>query len=157
MRERSRAAETGCGLTVHACAVRVGNRGILIRGASGAGKSSLLLGLLHADPSAVLVADDRVVLSVESGRLIATVPDPIAGLIEVRGVGLVRRPHVSPVPIDLAVDLLPLAECPRLPEGNVAVAVIAEVSIPRICIAIGAPDGALRVLAAADRAFLVTV
>ena len=107
------------GQTVHAAAALVGGRGVLIRGASGSGKSSLLLALLDRDPEAVLIADDRVTVSVEGGRLLASTPEEIAGLMEIRGVGIVRQPHVSPAEISLVVDLLPLAECPRLPsEGE---------------------------------------
>lgn len=136
--------------TVHASAARIGKSGILIRGDSGSGKSSLLLGLLHVNPPATLVADDRVALAVDGDSLMASVPESIAGLIEVRGVGIVRLPHVSPVRIDLVVDLLPLDDCPRLPDGEAATVTIVGVVIPRICVAIGAADGALRVLAAAS-------
>jgi HPr kinase/phosphorylase len=137
--------------TVHASAVRVGDRGVLIRGKSGAGKSSLLLALLSAREGAILIADDRVHLAAASGRVLAAVPAAIAGQMEIRGVGIVEKPHVSPAPIDLVVDLLPLAECPRLPDGDAARAVLAGIAVPRIFIAIGAHDGVPRVLAALAR------
>jgi len=135
---------------VHASVARVGDRGVLIRGRSGSGKSSLLLALLSSG-SATLVADDRAHLAAESGRLIAAVPETIAGQMEIRGVGIVRRPHVSPVAVDLVVDLLPLAECPRLPDGEQARAVLEGIAVPRIFIAIGAHDGVARVIAALAR------
>jgi HPr kinase/phosphorylase len=91
--------------TVHASAALVGERGVLIRGAAGSGKSSLLLSLIHGAVGATLVADDRVVLTSIDGRLVAAVPEAIAGRMEVRGLGIVRYPHASPVPIDLVVDL----------------------------------------------------
>lgn len=134
--------------TVHASVALVGGRGVLIRGRSGSGKSSLLLSLLYGAPDAVLVADDRVLLGIADGRLLAAVPDAIAGQMEVRGLGIVRRPHVSPARIDLVVDLLPLAECPRLPSQDAASVVVAGVSLPRIFVASGTADGAYRVLAA---------
>ena len=132
--------------TIHASVARVGERGVLIRGASGSGKSSLLLSLLSAD--AALVADDRTVLEVANGRLVASVPAAIAGQMEIRGVGIVRRPYVSSVAIDLVVDLLPLAECPRLPSEVEGRAIVEGVSLPRIFVASGAADGAVRVAAA---------
>lgn len=137
--------------TVHASAVLVGGRGVLIRGASGSGKSSLALALLFGGVvDATLVADDRVALAVAGGRLLASAPEPIAGLIEVRGVGIVRRPHVAAA-IDLVVDLAPLAECPRLPDDAAAAVVIAGMRLPRIFVAVGAADGATRVRAALSR------
>jgi HPr kinase/phosphorylase len=134
--------------TIHASVALVGEGGVLIRGASGSGKSSLLLSLL-CDHGAMLVADDRVALAAAEGRLVATAPDEIAGLMEVRGLGIVRRPHVSPVVVDLVVDLAPLEACPRLPLADAdAVAVIDGVAVPCIHVAIGSGDGAARVRAA---------
>jgi serine kinase of HPr protein (carbohydrate metabolism regulator) len=99
------------GETIHASAVVVGDRGVLVRGASGAGKSSLALALVAAfGARAVLVADDRVALSAAGGRLVATAPAAIAGAMEVRGLGIIAAPHLSPAVIDLVVDLVPLAD-----------------------------------------------
>lgn len=136
--------------TIHASVALVGGKGVLIRGKSGSGKSSLLLALISS-ADATLVADDRACLAVESGRLVASVPEAIAGLMEIRGVGIVRRPHVATAAIDLVVDLLPLAECPRLPDGNQARALLEGIAVPRIFIAIGAHDGVARVQAALVR------
>jgi serine kinase of HPr protein (carbohydrate metabolism regulator) len=136
--------------TVHASVARVGGKGVLIRGRSGSGKSSLLLALLSS-PDAMLVADDRAHLSVSDDRLIATVPETIAGQMEVRGVGIVRRPFVASTPLDLVVDLLPLAECPRMPLGDGARERLLGIAVPRIYIAIGSHDGAARVIAALAR------
>ena len=133
--------------TIHASAARVGTRGVLIRGASGSGKSSLLLSLVVGGGDAMLIADDRVVLAAKGGRLVAAVPEAIAGRMEVRGVGIVRRPHVSPAPIDLVVDLLPLAECPRLPDADERRTVIEGIAVARIFVAVGAADGPARVRA----------
>lgn len=139
--------------TVHASAVRFAGRGILIRGASGSGKSALALHLLAADPHARLVADDRVALAVEGGRVLASVPEALAGLIEVRGQGIIRRPHTSPAPLDLIVDLRPLADCPRLPEPAEERVAIGGVALPRLILPSGAPDGVLRVRIALERLF----
>jgi serine kinase of HPr protein (carbohydrate metabolism regulator) len=144
--------------TVHASVARVGAQGVLIRGASGSGKSSLLMALLTSrDAGAVLVADDRALLAVEDGRLTASVPPALAGLMEIRGTGIVRREHIPATAIDLVVDLKPLAECPRYPTDEEAFAVLAGVRLPRIFIAIGTHDGVARVIAAlasADRRLL---
>jgi serine kinase of HPr protein (carbohydrate metabolism regulator) len=137
--------------TVHASAVTLASRGILIRGASGSGKSALVLQLLFGEPPARLVADDRVALSVEAGRLVAAVPEPLAGLLEVRGQGVVRRPFVSPAAIDLVVDLRPLAECPRLPEPADERVAIRGVDLPRLILPAGLADAALRVRIGLDR------
>ena len=136
------------GETVHASVAAIGGRGVLIRGHSGSGKSSLLLALLASVPGAILVADDRVVLSLQAGRLSAAVPDQIAGQMEVRGLGIVRRPYVSPVFVDLVVDLLPLEECPRMPTPAERTISLTGVSLPRVFVSIGAPDAPFRVLAA---------
>lgn len=135
--------------TVHASVARLRHFGILIRGASGSGKSSLLLALLD-DSEAILVADDRARLRVEGGRVVACAPEAIAGRMEIRGVGIVCRPYAASTAIDLVVDILPLPECPRLPSEEERRAVLAGIEVPRIFIAVGAPDGALRVRTVLD-------
>jgi HPr kinase/phosphorylase len=137
------------GDTVHASVARLGHFGILIRGPSGSGKSSLLLALLD-DPGAILVADDRVRLHAEGGRVIASVPEAIAGRMEIRGVGIVRRPYAASAVVDLVVDIEQLSKCPRLPTAEQRRAVLAGIAVRRIFVALGAPDGALRVRAALD-------
>ncbi|KRA57594.1 serine kinase [Caulobacter sp. Root656] len=76
-------------------------RGALIEGPSGVGKSDLALRAL--DQGFVLVADDRTVTFVSGGRLYGRAPDALAGLVEVRGVGVLPRPHRTLCPIDLLV------------------------------------------------------
>ena len=142
--------------TVHASAVRFADRGILIRGASGSGKSALVLHLLAADPHARLIADDRVALSVADGRLVAAVPEALAGLLEVRGQGIIRRPHLSPAALDLVIDLRPLDECPRLPEPADERVAINDVALPRLILPCGLADGPLRVRIALERLFPAT-
>src|SRR5262245_25455010 len=96
--------------SVHACAVLVGARAILIRGPAGSGKSRLALALIHAAetgrlPFARLIADDRVRLEARNGRLLAWAPDTIAGLIEVRGLGIRRVAYEPMAVVGLMVDL----------------------------------------------------
>jgi HPr kinase/phosphorylase len=97
---------------VHATAVAAAGRGVLIRGPSGAGKSDLALRLLALPTSALqpapfeLVADDQVLLTESAGRIVARPPVAIAGLIEVRGVGVISVHHLGETTIDLVVDLV---------------------------------------------------
>jgi serine kinase of HPr protein (carbohydrate metabolism regulator) len=137
--------------TVHASAVRFLSEGILVRGASGSGKSALVLQLLFADPAARLVADDRVALSADGGRVMAAVPDSLAGLLEVRGQGIIRRPWVSPAPVGLVVDLRPLAECPRLPGAEDERVSLLGVALPRLILPAGAADAVVRLRVALER------
>ena len=135
--------------TIHASAVQVAGQGVLVRGPSGSGKSSLLLALLLADRAGNrLVADDRVVLAVAAGRLLAAPPAELAGLIEVRGQGILRQDHVPSAEIALVVDLDPAAECPRMPEAESAFVELAGVRVRRIRLPIGQADGWMRVMAA---------
>lgn len=150
--------------TVHGSAVAVGAHGVLIRGASGSGKSSLVLGLIDRDPAAtLLIADDRVVLTPERGVLVAAAPPVIAGKLEVRGQGIVAMPHVSPFPVALVVDLLPPDACPRMPEPGEMEATVMGVVLPRLMLPIGIVDASARVrfalarLAPASRAGTVRV
>ncbi|OAN78435.1 serine kinase [Sulfitobacter sp. EhC04] len=97
---------------LHASTVRIAERGVLIIGPSGAGKSALALQLIAL--GATLVADDRTRVSRHGDDVIADVPESIAGLIEARGLGILRVPHVGPTPLALVVDLSQ-AEQDRLP------------------------------------------
>jgi HPr kinase/phosphorylase len=87
----------------HASCVAVDGRGLLILGASGAGKSGLALQLIAL--GARLVADDRTELTAHAGRLTARCPVAIKGLIEARGIGLLRAPTLDEAEIALVVDL----------------------------------------------------
>ena len=101
--------------TIHATAVVIRNQCVLLRGPSGAGKSDLALRLI--DGGAMLVADDRTELIREEGDLIARCPSAIAGRLEVRGVGILTFPYVSPAAVSMVVDLVAPKEVDRLPEA----------------------------------------
>jgi len=95
---------------IHATGLVLGQHGIVIRGPSGAGKSLLALELLDRWESrrlnARLVADDRLDVRLQADGLMMAAPPAIAGLIELRGRGIVSRPHVSAAAIHLVVDLV---------------------------------------------------
>lgn len=103
---------------IHATCVAIAGNGILLRGPSGHGKSDLALRLL--DDGACLVADDQVVVEAEAGGVVARAPAPIAGKLEVRGLGPVSVDSVASAPIRLVVDLTPGEVIERLPERQVA-------------------------------------
>ena len=129
------------GATVHASAVRVGNRAVLIRGPSGAGKSRLALDLVLAGragqiAAAVLVGDDRVHLTASEGRLVVRPALELAGLIEIRGLGIRRCDFVEEAVVDLVVDLA-AADSERLPPPEALLTLISGIKIPRIPVGIG--------------------
>ncbi len=99
---------------VHATSVFVAGRGVLLRGASGSGKSDLALRLI--DGGAQLIADDYTELRLVGGAVVMSAPPPIAGRLEVRGIGIVDVPTVAAARLSLIVDLAPASEIARLPE-----------------------------------------
>lgn len=89
-------------MIVHGTSVALDGRGVLITGPSGSGKTTLALQLMAF--GAVLVSDDRTVIRREGERLIASSPDAIRGLIEARGIGILRA-GACDATLVLAVDL----------------------------------------------------
>jgi serine kinase of HPr protein (carbohydrate metabolism regulator) len=127
--------------TVHASAVLVGARAVLIRGPSGAGKSRLALDLIETARTgalrfARLVGDDRVFLEPANGRVLVRPPAALAGLIEVRGAGIRRLDHEPTAVVGLVVDLA-ATDAERLPGADGQEVVIAGVSLPRLAVAEG--------------------
>ena len=126
--------------TVHASAVLVGTRAVLIRGPSGSGKSRLALELIESQrsaflPFARLVGDDRVHLQATGGRLLVRSVDTLAGLIEVRGIGILQLPYEPSAVVGLVVDLA--ADAKRLPDAKERRAVLEGVSLTRLAVADG--------------------
>ena len=108
---------------ISANAVVLGERGVLIRGGSGFGKSSLALSLVEAwrrgGDFASLVGDDRVVVRICGGRAILSPHSAVSGLAEWRGIGLIPQDFEPSAVLALIVDLESVssaAEHPRLPE-----------------------------------------
>jgi serine kinase of HPr protein (carbohydrate metabolism regulator) len=104
------------GLMVHATAIAIDGRVILLRGPSGAGKSDLAVRLI--DSGARLLADDQVLLRRADNRVLVRAPAAIAGLIEVRGVGIMRVDCLDEAPLALIVDLAPSAQIERIPDNR---------------------------------------
>lgn len=120
-------------IEIHATCVSIDGAGLLLRGPSGAGKSDLALRLV--DGGAHLVADDRVLLSTDGrGNLMATAsagaPANLAGLIEVRGLGILPVPHIATAPVALLVDLRPGGAAERLPPPSLTD--LAGIRLPRL-------------------------
>ena len=124
------------GPSVHASAVKVGSSAVLIRGPSGAGKSRLAFDLIMAGrsgvvESSVLVGDDRVHLATV-GQEIEVRPVPVlAGLIEIRGLGIRCCDFVEHATVGLVVDL-DAEDAERLPPPESLKTTIFGVEIPRI-------------------------
>jgi serine kinase of HPr protein (carbohydrate metabolism regulator) len=127
--------------TVHASAVLVGARAILIQGPSGSGKSRLALNLLQAaDRGALrfarLIGDDRVQLEAVQGRLLVRPASTLAGLLEVRGSGIRHMPYEPVGVVGSVVDLgVPSAD--RLPAPADQRAEIYGIALPRLAVAAG--------------------
>jgi serine kinase of HPr protein (carbohydrate metabolism regulator) len=117
-------------IRVHGTSVSVGGEGILLRGPSGSGKSDLALRLV--DEGARLVADDQTEVARRDSSIEMSAPATLAGLIEVRGLGIVRVPHVAWAPLRLVVDLVPDSAIERMPEPSFCT--IEGVSLPLLAV-----------------------
>jgi serine kinase of HPr protein (carbohydrate metabolism regulator) len=127
---------------VHASAVLIGRRAVLIRGPAGSGKSRLALALIEAGAGgrirfARLVADDRVELTASHGRLLVRPPATLAGLIEVRGVGVRRIAFEAVAVAGLVIDLA-AADGERIPAPTAQIIDIGGIALPRLPVAAGA-------------------
>jgi len=133
-------------LLVHGTAIAIDGDAVLLRGQPGAGKSDLALRLI--DGGARLVADDQAELQ-RSGRDIRVrAPASIAGLLEVRGIGIVRVHALAEARLVLLVDLVPPGEVERLPDRNFEE--LLGLAIPRIVLAPFQVSAAAKVRLAVD-------
>jgi HPr kinase/phosphorylase len=126
---------------LHATCVQIGITGVLLLGPSGSGKSDLALRLI--DAGALLVADDQVEVERRGERLLGRAAEALVGLIEVRGVGILRMPYCAESPLDLAVELVPVARLARLPE-TLGYSLLG-IELPRLRLDPRAPSAAAKV------------
>ncbi len=127
--------------SIHATAVLIGARAVLIQGPSGSGKSRLAMALLHAAglggiAFARLVADDRAEVEAVHGRLLVRPAPALAGLIEVRGLGIRRVPYEPVATVGFVVEL-GAEDAERLPAQGRTQAVLAGIALPRLSAAAG--------------------
>jgi HPr kinase/phosphorylase len=135
--------------------VLVGRRAALIRGPAGSGKSRLAWALIDAAAAGLirfarLVADDRVELTASHGRLLIRAPSALAGMIEVRGLGVRRLPYEAVAVAGLVIDLA-AADSERIPTPSAQTAEINGIRLPRLPVATGA-DALAAVLATLNSA-----
>ena len=100
---------------IHATTVDINGNGILIVGPAGSGKSDLALRLIE-NKNAVLVSDDRTDIKIENGELFASPPKVIEGLLEVRAIGLIKKPFKPDTIIKLVVQAASQRDIERMPE-----------------------------------------
>lgn len=125
--------------TIHASAVLVGAKAVLIRGGSGSGKSRLALALLQAAQAgqlrfARLVADDRAHVEAVHGRLLVRPAAALKGLLELRGIGIDRIEAEPVAAVGWVLDL-GAEDASRLPEAEAGEAVIEGIRLPRLAVA----------------------
>ncbi len=125
--------------SIHAAAVLIGAKAALIRGPAGSGKSHLAWQLLQsALPFTRLVADDRVQLHARAGRLLLQPVPELAGLIEIRGLGIRRVVYEPLAAAGLVIDLA-AADAARLPARMAETVAVEGVTLPRLAVAAGTP------------------
>ncbi|OJU52790.1 MAG: hypothetical protein BGO03_04040 [Mesorhizobium sp. 61-13] len=140
-------AQGGRPRNLHATAVVLGERGIVIVGPSGAGKTTLALALLDhfigLGGFARLIADDQLFVSVAGGRVVCNAPPPIAGLAEVHGIGPQPVAYERSAVIDLCLELVEGKPERFQDEASLT---IDGISIPKIRVPARNVPGALQVV-----------
>ena len=133
---------------LHATSVDWRGRGVLLTGPSGSGKSDIALRLVGL--GATLVADDQVLVWASGGALYAKSPETIAGLMEVRAVGITHMPFRRFSRICLIAELNLESEVERLPLGQTTE--IEGISVERLILPGLDPSTPLKVMAALKKA-----
>ena len=118
-------------LLVHATAVAIEGHAVLLRGSPGAGKSDL--GLRLIDAGAVLVADDQCELRRAGSVIVVRAPAAIAGLLEVRNLGILRVATLPEAPLALIADLTAVERLERLPKPRIET--LLGIAVPLIALA----------------------
>jgi len=117
----------------HGTGILIGHHGILLTGVSGAGKSLLALDLIEQGrlrgETALLISDDRVLLSRDEDGLVMEAPPTIEGMIELRGRGIITLPYAKSAHVHLVVDLVEDEE--RLLEESALTTKIHGIFVPR--------------------------
>lgn len=103
---------------INATTVAIEGHGVMLRGPSSSGKSDLALRLI--DEGACLVADDFTDIECKDARLVAHPPPAIAGLLEVRGMGIVELIPAGPTTLAACVDLVTADVIERMPCAETA-------------------------------------
>lgn len=140
---------------VHGTCLVIGGCGVLILGPPGSGKSDLALRLIDQPGlgtgaeamTARLVADDQVLITRRQSRLMAAPPPRLAGLIEVRGLGIVTVEHAAEAEIKLAVRLAGAASIERVPEPGEAQMELLGMTLPMIAVDAAAASAPARIRA----------
>ena len=127
--------------SIHASAVLVGDRAVLIRGPSGSGKSQLAFALILAGragqiPATTLIGDDRLILSINDGMVYAQGVPELAGMIEIYGLGIRKCAFARDGAIGLVVDLA-ASDAERLPPPKALKTTLSGLELPRIPVAGG--------------------
>jgi serine kinase of HPr protein (carbohydrate metabolism regulator) len=129
---------TGETTLVYGTCVALGGNAAILVGASGSGKSDLALRFLLSTPADLepaLIADDQVRVSLSAGRLIASAPETIAGLIEVRGIGVIPLPARDAAEIKLIVKLVEPAAVSRIPPSPPPTQKVCGIDLPVLMLA----------------------
>ncbi|MBB3946543.1 serine kinase of HPr protein (carbohydrate metabolism regulator) [Rhizobium skierniewicense] len=121
---------------LHATAIVIGKTGLLFVGPSGSGKSEMAFSFIteaqRCGLEAALVADDQVLMTCSGGTVIANRPAAIAGLLELRGSGIISLKSVASAEMHCAITSMPSPESPRLPPENERLELGASASLPLV-------------------------
>lgn len=119
---------------LHATAVVIGHTGLLFVGPSGSGKSEMAFSFMieaeRCGLDASLVGDDQVFITGHDGGVMAERPDAIAGLLELRGSGIISVKSVASAPMHYAITSVPSPVSPRLPPEDERLDLGASLSLP---------------------------